>query len=173
MTLFRESPFSLQFKDLIVARAKATNAIGDGPFSEINTTGVRVQTEPDAPLTAPTVQSYNEQSVELSIQLLTGDSLGGSPILYYDIEWDSGSQGALWSSYTTLSASTDIALITGLSSGTTYQFMYRAQNIFGWSLFSPSVEVLTMTEPHATDLPVTQVADANVKISWDQPYSGG
>ncbi len=51
--------------------------------------------------------------------------------------------------------------------------MYRAQNIFGWSLFSPSVEVTTMSEPHATNLPVTEVFEANVKISWELPYSGG
>jgi hypothetical protein len=49
----------------------------------------------------------------------------------------------------------NFATITGLTSGATYQFMYRAENIFGWSLFSPSVEVKTMTEPHASNVPVT------------------
>lgn len=51
--------------------------------------------------------------------------------------------------------------------------MYRAQNIHGWSLYSPIVSVLTVTEPHATNLPVTAVAGDKVKISWDLAYSGG
>ena len=51
--------------------------------------------------------------------------------------------------------------------------MYRAQNIHGWSLFSPIVSVKTMTEPHATNLPVTEVVGTNVRVSWDLPYSGG
>jgi hypothetical protein len=104
MTIFREVPFSLTFKTLIVARARATNAIGDGPFSDLNLTGVRIMTEPDAPLNAPTVLSYDETSAELGIQLQTGDSTGGSLILYYEIDWDSGSLGALWMPYTILTA---------------------------------------------------------------------
>jgi len=94
LTLFRESPFSLTFKTLIVARTRATNAIGDGPSSYLNLTDVWIMTEPEAPLNAPTVLSYHETSTELGIQLLTGNSTDGSVIFYYEIEWDSGLLGA-------------------------------------------------------------------------------
>lgn len=93
--------------------------------------------------------------------------------MYYDLSWDSGSNGAIWSTYTTLLQNNNLALVTGLSSGTTYQFMYRAQNIYGWSLYSPTISVLTMTEPHATNQPTTTVVGDSVQISWDLAYSGG
>lgn len=65
MSVFRQPPFNLLFTDLIVARVKATNVIGDGLYSDNNTSGVRVQTEPDSPINAPEVLSYNEQTAEL------------------------------------------------------------------------------------------------------------
>lgn len=71
-------------------------------------------------------------------------------------------------------SSTIVVQITGLSSGVTYQFKYRAQNIYGWSpLFSDSVPITTFTKPHTiTDVSTLVVAD-QVKIAWTQPYSGG
>jgi len=45
------------------------------------------------------------------------DKTGGVPIMYYEVAWDSGTSGAIWSAYTTLPANNDLALITGLSSG--------------------------------------------------------
>jgi hypothetical protein len=65
MSLFRAAPFNLDFNDLIIAQVKATNVIGEGLFSDPNTQGIRIQTEPNSPLTAPIVVSYDEQSVEL------------------------------------------------------------------------------------------------------------
>jgi hypothetical protein len=63
MTLFRQAPFLLEFKDLIISRVKATNLIGTGPYSDLNTNGVKIMTEPEAPLNAPVITSYDEYSI--------------------------------------------------------------------------------------------------------------
>ena len=42
MTVFRQPNFNLDFKDLIVAKVKATNVIGDGLFSDENISGVLI-----------------------------------------------------------------------------------------------------------------------------------
>lgn len=47
--------------------------------------------------------------------------------------------------------------INGLTSGVVYSFLYRAQNVFGWSGYSQQVSVKTETEPHAPNIPLTIV----------------
>ena len=104
---------------------------------------------------------------------LTGDLTGGSNILYYALEWDSGSIGVLWTDYTTLTVDNHFSNVQGLSSGLPYRFRYKAQNIHGWGSSSDEVEVTTMTYPSTSNVPVTEVVDDQVKISWSDPYSGG
>ena len=70
-TVLRQEPLQLQFDDLIVVKVYATNVIGSGPASLINTEGVKIQTEPLNPLKAPKVLSYSEYSASLSLDALT------------------------------------------------------------------------------------------------------
>jgi hypothetical protein len=111
--------------------------------------------------------------------ILTGDQIGGSSILYYDLAWDSGSQQSTWESYNSILTETVgenliKATINGLSSGIVYSFKYRAQNIHGWSDdYSPVVEVKTLTVPAQITGVTTTIISDQVEISWLQPYSGG
>lgn len=63
MTIFKEAPLSLEYQDLIVVRISSFNQIGESNFSNINTHGISVQTEPLAPTTLLTVIGYDEQSI--------------------------------------------------------------------------------------------------------------
>jgi hypothetical protein len=92
--------------------------------------------------------------ISLSFAILTGDDIGGSSILSYDLYWDEGSNGVTWVVQRTYTYAGDSGLIEttieGLSSGVTYQFKYKARNIHGESVdFSAAVGVKTLTEPHA------------------------
>lgn len=78
----------------------------------------------------------------------------GASILYYELQWDQGTNGVSWESYSIMTAVPGQTFITiqigGLESGVTYQFNYRAQNIHGWSIgFSPAVVIQTLSEPLA------------------------
>jgi len=104
--------------------------------------------------------SYSEFTVQLTIEILTGDQTRGSSILYYDLAWDKGTDGAEWESYSMMTKTPGENLIhttiNGLDSGVTYQFNYRAENIHGWSTgYSDSVSVKTLSEPKTIGVPVT------------------
>lgn len=84
-----------------------------------------------------------------------------------------GSEGALWDTYTIMTSDSYFSNVNGLSSGHPYRFKYRAQNIHGWGDESDEVSVTTMSYPSASNVPTTTVVGADVKISWNEPYSGG
>jgi hypothetical protein len=42
MTTLRATPFDYEFSDLVVAKVYATNKIGSGPESVLNTEGVNI-----------------------------------------------------------------------------------------------------------------------------------
>jgi len=142
-----------------------------GLYSDVNTVGATIESEPDAPTNPPVATSYSESEATIEMSSTMRLLSTSSPILYYELLWDSGTNGASWSSYTV--TSNNIVTVTGLSSGVTYQFKYRTQNIHGWGDYSP---ILTLT---ATDLPqqvntvLTTNEGADVKIYWDIPFSGG
>lgn len=126
----------------------ATNEIGQGAFSALNTAGEHIQTEPLAPSTAPTVISYEESYVTLEIALQSGLDAGGAAVLYYELSWDQGLAQASWSIYSVVSSSTTQITIDSLTSGATYAFRYRSQNMHGWSAgYSPVREVVAMKVP--------------------------
>lgn len=145
----------------------------------MNTSGVNIQTEPITPPNAPSIIFYDEFSVHLSIETLTDTQTGGSYILYYDLWWDQGSSGTIWESYhssltESIGESIIKATINGLSSGETYRFKYRSDNIHGWSAdYSPEIDVKTLIEPTKITGVTTLVESDYVRISWTEPYSGG
>jgi len=49
----------------VKAKLAATNIIGTGPFSLVNTEGVTVQVDPLAPLVAPISVNYTESYAEV------------------------------------------------------------------------------------------------------------
>jgi hypothetical protein len=92
----RQAPLNLVFDDLIVVQILATNKIGSGPWCEPNIIGVRIQTEPIIPPSAPVILEYSEFSIEIEVSILMDQQTGGSEILRYDLIWDLGSLGETW-----------------------------------------------------------------------------
>jgi hypothetical protein len=99
--------------------------------------------------------------------------------MYYDLAWDSGSLGTVWESYHSsltefVGESIIKATINGLSSGETYRFKYRSDNIHGWSTdYSPEIDVKTLIKPTKITGVTTLVLGSDVRISWTEPYHGG
>lgn len=100
---------------------------------------------------------------------------GGSPIVSYSLEWDSGSGGA---GFTALvgEASPNVQLAqvaTGLTTGASYQFRYRVQNLHGWSGYSAVLTAIAADPPSTPAQPVTTNTGNSVKVQWTEPYDGG
>lgn len=53
MTQLMSSTFNLTLGDLIVARVKASNVKGFGPYSPVNIIGAVIQSKPLAPINGP------------------------------------------------------------------------------------------------------------------------
>jgi len=69
----RGNPLNLLQNNLVVVRVLATNKIGSGAFSDFNTEGILIQTEPVTPPNAPTIVEYTEYTVKLTFEILTLD----------------------------------------------------------------------------------------------------
>jgi titin len=173
-TTLRAAPFNLVLDQLIVATINAENARGQGATSTPNAAGVHVQTEPGAPASALLIAAQDPSSVTLEIPHLTGLAAGGSSILYYEISWDSGLSQSSWTVYSVVASSTTTVTIAGLSSGATYAFRYRAQNVHGWSYsYSPVTQAVAMRAPGQVGVAATAMSGSDVVVSWALPFTGG
>lgn len=130
--------YNLQRGDAILAKVSAINSRGESDPSSPNAAGILVQTAPDQ-MTSPTrVSTSTAARFDLSWTALTSPATGGSSILSYQLEWDSGTNGVTWSTIVGLSPFTTATTfsVTGSSSGLTagqsYGFRVSAYNIFGW-----------------------------------------
>lgn len=101
MSTLRLSPFSLVQGAVIVAKLKATNAVGSSPFSDHAVLGGQsyadVRTVPAKPPTAPTRGAgTTTTTLEVAVAALAGADTGGEPILSYEIDYDGATAGATW-----------------------------------------------------------------------------
>ena len=179
MNTFTLASFNLVIDDLIVARVKATSSIGPATgYSPINTSGVTVRTIPLKPPTAPSEgSSSNDSQIEIVITAVTGTNTGSSTILSYEIYWDGGSSVASWTSLTTITATGDLTQsytqTTGITVGETYQYKYRATNVYGSGEFSDTTPILASNVPSQMDPPTLALNSLNVDITWTAPDNRG
>lgn len=92
-------------------------------------------------MTSPVRESTSTASkFDLSWTALTDPSNGGSDIISYFLEWDSGSSGATWteivgfSPFQTSLTYSVTGNSSGLTAGATYGFRVSAYNRFGWGI---------------------------------------
>jgi hypothetical protein len=70
---------------------------------------------------------------------------------------------------------TTITVTVGVQVGKTYRLKVKAQNKWGWGLFSNVVAVLAASTPSQMEAPFTSIdaATGKLKISWTQPDTRG
>lgn len=175
-TLFA-SPFSLSVGDQIFAKVEAINSYGTGPLSAASSDTVYLSKAPSAPSASPAITTQTETAIAVSYAALSGNSeTGGSDILSYNIVFDDGSNG---STFTTLAGETPFTTSlaytkSGLTSGTTYQFKYRAYNKHGWSDYSPVISILAAEVPDTMDAITFAIQDSvKVRFTWAAPDANG
>ena len=84
MTTFTAPPYSLVINDSIIARIKATNAIGSSSnWSSDSTSYAVVQTSPDQVTNLANDSTVtNDTRIKITFDALTGDATGGASIVY-------------------------------------------------------------------------------------------
>jgi hypothetical protein len=171
LTTLAAPDYSLVYGDLVVARARARNSIGWGPYSQPNAAGATVQTAPSA-MTAPTRGATTLTSVALSWLALTGDGTGGAAIAAYELSYGTGLTGSTWAPLPAEAGAAPTALtyaLTGLTPGDWYRFRVRAQNAHGWGPYSPTTTAQAANVPDQPAAATTSLLDASVRIAWAAP----
>lgn len=119
--------------------------------------------------------SSSQTQISVVMSALAGTDTGGSPILSYSLEYDAGTSGASFTILTGYSSFTTALTFTqtGLTSGSLYQFRYRAYNSFGWSPYSDITNQLAAAKPATPDAPITTNTGVSVRIAWTAPIAQG
>ncbi len=147
-------------------RVKATNAMGDSPWS---TTTATVSAVPGAPINPRAVTSGRNISVTW-----TAPPSGGSPITSYTVEYCTGSCTS-WSSTTvTGSPPATTATLTGLSTGSSYTIRVRAGNVVGDGAWSVRTSATTPGLPEKpTNLSISSWSAGQMTVGWTASTSSG
>jgi len=157
---------------LIRVKVRAFNAKGSGEFSEVNTAGATIETEPtNLSVVSIDVPSTSNTETKVVWTALTGSARGGwnVAITQYEVYWDQAT--GLESGWVSLANTTALETVkSGLVGGTVYQFKVRAYNKYGEGLFTSAVSVNTSQPPDQPAAPTLEVVGAHVKISWARPF---
>ena len=128
---------------------------------------VVIATVPATPSTKPRVYTPYTTATQLGVEIDEIASIGEAVIIGYEIQRDDGKGGSF---YTVAGGhnSPSIALIytitQNIERGLAYRFKYRAQNIAGWSAWSPVASLSASTVPSAPPKP-TYVSSTDSQIS--------
>jgi hypothetical protein len=95
LTTLIGSDYGLVYGDLVVAKARASNSIGWGQFSQPNAAGATVQTVP-VQMAAPTRGATTLTTLEVDWLALAGDGTGGAAVDSYELSYGEGLAGATW-----------------------------------------------------------------------------
>lgn len=80
--------FGLTQGTLVIVKVRASNSIGYGDYSETNTFGAVIATEP-LQMRAPYLgTNINLNQLEIFWYPLTGNNTGGSEIISYNLQYD-------------------------------------------------------------------------------------
>jgi hypothetical protein len=127
---------------LIRVKVRAFNAKGSGLFSEVNTAGATVETEPtNLSVVSIDVPSTFNTVTKVVWTALTGSARGGKDvsITQYEVYWDQST-----GDWVTLANTTSLFTTkTGLTGGTTYKFKIRGYNKYGEGPFTSEVTIQT------------------------------
>ena len=100
---------------------------------------------------------------------------GGSDILSYSLEMDDGT-GYISVSGEEIDDLSTIRIVTlDIVSGQTFNFRYRARNLFDWSDYSDPVAIIASSVPSSplNIATINNEAMTTVTISWDAPIESG
>ncbi len=151
-------------------QVRAVNANGEGDWSP-SATARPLATLPAAPA-APTLEAGNEQ---LTVTWTAPTDTGGSAISSYHLRHREDGKGS-WTELTSGITSTN-HVITGLTSGTSYEVQVRAVNASGesgaWSESATATPTASSTVPDAPTTPTLEAGNASLTVTWTAPDDDG
>jgi hypothetical protein len=143
---------------------RAVNSVGSGASSSpASATPVGVPS-------APTSLSAASGDASAALSFLAPGSTGGNPINGYRYSSDAGLS---WNSLVVSGSDPVTGTVSGLTNGTSYTFVLRAENGVGAGLVSGSVTVTPATTPSAPSSLSAEAHDQSLTLSFGPPASDG
>lgn len=146
-------------------RYRALNIAGWSDYSPI--TNIKAATRPARP-PAPVFVTADATSITLNI--LPSTSIGGSPIIKYELWVNGGGSSGTFSNVSSFSGKQGLAVITttdGLVAGQIYTFMQRAVNEIDSSDYSDTVVAGVSDFPdQPTTLSVSSIDSTSITLEW-------
>jgi hypothetical protein len=180
MSTLTSSPFSLTFDTAVTVRVRAHNSIDYGDWSSTYSSGAKTRRVPST-MSAPTIASYSDSSINVTWTALSSPDNGNSDILAYELVWDSGLDVVPATDLSNTLTTYYVLSSSQITSGTKYRFAVRARNIYG-SATSYSSETVAYAYDVPAKMSMATVATSTtsgytdgtyVDITWTQPSSHG
>lgn len=131
------APYNLPWGSSIHARVSAINIVGSS-ITSASGNGAIILTNPNPPTSLANVASITSKS-QIGLTWIPATFTGGTPVIDYQLTFskDTGAYSVLVSNLLATSYT-----VTGMTSGSTYNFKVQARNSFGLSTFSNVVAIL-------------------------------
>lgn len=107
-------------------------------------------------------------------ELVTQQETGGTEILSYNVQWDTGTDGRSWSNLAGYSSNFIASSYTATASivaGETYLIKVRARNYWGWGDFSDTITIKASTFPGKVNPAITTIdaLTGGITVMWIKP----
>jgi hypothetical protein len=169
LSTLTSAPYLLITGDGVFAKVIATNVKGDSQDSQVGNVATIISA-PDAPINLAENTSQRTPT-NLGLVWSEGASNGGAPVTEYRIDYADRFGGG---SFSVLATTADAFYeVTGLTSGSTYDFKIVARNEYGYSLFSSTLSLLAAYIPEVPTSVTTEIDGSQVKVLWTLPSDNG
>jgi hypothetical protein len=163
--------FGYLFDEIVYVRISATNQMGTGAWSMVNSNGALIRARPGKMVSVEKDPILTATSIKvLWTTLISNQETGNSQILSYNLWWDANSGTTNINLYEDF---TSTIIVEGLVPGSGYQFKVRASNIYGYGEFSDVVTLIPDAVPDMMSTPTTSLVYPTVTITFTEPFNNG
>ena len=155
-------------------RLRATNALGDSPWSDVVTVSTRAVGTAAAPIS---VVAAPEGGNAIDVEWDKPQRDGGNPITRYEVQWSADGASGWRSAGSTADGDTLTFKHSGLRPGETRHYRVAARNSRGlsdWS-YPPYASATTLVGVPGVPRSLTALAEAHdtINLTWTAPASNG
>ena len=177
MSTLRLDPYYLAFNQDVLAKVEASNIYGDSGISGVSLITAKIQTEPQQVKNLVKISTTSQANIDFMWDPLeTLEETGGTDILSYNVQWDSGTDGYQFLhlvGYAAIFMETEYSISSHIEVGKSYQVRIAAKNYWGWGSYSEILTITAASFPEQVSQPSTGIDEATggLRVEWTEPFN--